>query len=136
MIFRALAAKPAGRRDPGSMKYQRILDMRGRDAADSYAKRTAENAIAFVQANPPIKDRTDAMIRILELEALADSLPWMIYAGPGARRALEGAFTVAERVGRVCGRRLPTSWRSQQMSAPLPRSRKGAPVVMGAQVPQ
>ena len=101
MIFRALAAKPAGRRDPGSMKYQRILDMRGRDAADSYAKRTAENAIAFVQANPPIKDRTDAMIRILELEALADSLPWMIYAGPCARRALEGAFTVAERVGGV-----------------------------------
>jgi hypothetical protein len=34
MIFRALAQKPSAKRAPGSMKYQRILESLGRDAAD------------------------------------------------------------------------------------------------------
>jgi hypothetical protein len=99
MIFQALAKKPSGKRDPGSMKYQRILDERGRDVADAYARRTAEKAIAFVAANPKIVDRAGALLRVAELQAAADSLPWGVYGGPDARRALEGAFVVADRVG-------------------------------------
>ena len=99
MIFRALAQKPSGRREPGSVKYQRLLDSRGRDAADAYARRTAEKAIVFVASNPRIVDRTDAFVRLTEIKALADAMPWGLYAGPGARRALEGAFCVAERMG-------------------------------------
>lgn len=99
MIFRALAAKPSGRRDPGSLKYQRILDTKGRDAADAYARQTAERAVAFVANSPRIIDRTDALVRLTEIKALADAMPWGLYAGPGARRALEAAFHVAERIG-------------------------------------
>jgi hypothetical protein len=99
MIFRALAQKPSGRREPGSLKYQRLLDTKGRDAADAYARRTAEKAIAFVASNPKIIDRTDALVRLTEIKALADALPWGLYAGPGPRRALEAAFSVAEKIG-------------------------------------
>ncbi|MBA3737493.1 MAG: hypothetical protein H0W97_02900 [Actinobacteria bacterium] len=99
MIFRALATKPSGRRDPGSLKYQRLMDTKGRDVADAYARQTAEKAIAFIANSPRIIDRTDALVRITEIKALADALPWGLYAGPGARRALEAAFSIAERVG-------------------------------------
>jgi hypothetical protein len=99
MIFRALAAKPSGKRDPGSLKYQRILDERGRDAADEYARCTAEKALGFVKANPPIKDRASALVGIAEVAEAAEALPWAVYAGPGARQALEAAFVVAEGVG-------------------------------------
>lgn len=98
-IFRALSAKPSGRREPGSLKYQRLLDGRGRDRADAYAWTTAEKAIAFVQANPAITDRPSALVKLLELEAVAGALPWAVYGGASARRALEAAFVVAERVG-------------------------------------
>lgn len=98
-IYRALAAKPSGKREPGSLKYQRLLDVRGRDPADAYARRTAERAVAFVEANPAIKDRPSALVALLELEAVAGALPWAVYGGPGVRRALEAAFVVAERVG-------------------------------------
>jgi hypothetical protein len=99
MIFRALTQKPSGRRDPGSVKYQRILETKGRDSADAYARKTAEKAIKFVADNPKIIDRTDALVRLTEIKALADAMPWGLYAGPGARRTLEGAFAVAEKVG-------------------------------------
>lgn len=99
MIFRALAAKPSGRRDPGSLKYQRLLDTKGRDIADSYAKQTADKALAFVASSPRIVDRTDALVRLTEIKALADAMPWGLYAGPGARRALEATFSVAEKIG-------------------------------------
>lgn len=101
MIFRALAQKPSGRRDPGSLKYQRILDTKGRDAADAYALQTANKAIAFVAANPPILDKASALVAITEIEGVAAALPWGVYAGPGARRALEAAFVVAERVNGI-----------------------------------
>jgi hypothetical protein len=99
MIFRALAAKPSGKRDPGSLKYQRLLDTKGRDSADRYAQRTAEKAAEFVMRNPAIRDRPSAVVRLLELQTTANALPWAVYGGPGARRALEAAFVVAERVG-------------------------------------
>jgi hypothetical protein len=99
MIFRALAAKPSGRKDPGSMKYQRLLDTKGRDAADRYARGTAEKAIEFVKKNPAIKDRSAAIVHLLELQTAANALPWAVYGGPGTRRTLEAAFFVAEEVG-------------------------------------
>lgn len=101
MIFRALSAKPSGRREPGSLKYQSILERRGKDAADRYARRTSQKAVEFVQANPMIRDRTAGLVRLLELESAANTLPWAVYAGPAMRRALEAAFVVAERVGSV-----------------------------------
>jgi hypothetical protein len=101
MIFRALAAKPSGRRDPGSIKYQRILDERGRDAADAYAQHTAEGALAWVAANPAIRDRVSALVALLQIRGAAESLPWAIYGGPGVRRALEAAFLAADRLGGV-----------------------------------
>jgi hypothetical protein len=100
-IFRALAKKPSGGRDHSSIKYQRLLDERGRDAADAYARRTAERAVIFVGENPKILDRTDALVRIAEIEAKADALPWQLYFGPGLRRTLDAAFVVAERSGKV-----------------------------------
>jgi hypothetical protein len=101
MIFRALAAKPSGKREPGSIKYQRILDERGRDAADAYARRTAGKAVEWVKRNPPIRDRPEALVRLTEIATIVSALPWAIYAGPAARRALEAVFVVAKRVGGV-----------------------------------
>jgi hypothetical protein len=101
MIFRALAKKPSGRRGPGSVKYQRILDEKGRDAADDYARTTARKAIRFVIENPKIGDRADALVRLTELRAIADGLPWCTYGGPGPRRALEATFIIGERVGGI-----------------------------------
>ena len=98
-IFRALSAKPSGRREPGSLKYQRLLETRGADRADDYARRSAEKAIAFVKANPAIADRPSALVKLLEIEAAAGALPWAVYGGAGVRRALEAVFVVAERVG-------------------------------------
>lgn len=100
-IFHALAKKPKGRREPASMKYMRLLDEKGSDSADDYARTTARKAIAFVAANPRIIDKADALVRITEIKATADAMPWGVYAGPRTRRALEGAFVVAERVGGV-----------------------------------
>jgi hypothetical protein len=100
-IFNALSAKPSGRREPGSVKYQRLLDSRGRDAADAYARGTALKAVEFVRANPALKDRPSSFVRIVEIESLAGALPWGQYGGPGVRRALEAVFVVAERVGGV-----------------------------------
>lgn len=40
-------------------------------------------------------------MRILEIEATAEALPWGVYGGPGARRALEACFAVAGRTGGV-----------------------------------
>jgi hypothetical protein len=98
-IRRALAAKPKKGLERGSLKYLRLLDERGHEAAESYARRTAEKAIAFVRENPPIRTRPEAIARIAEVRATADALPWFTYGGPAARRALEGALRVAERVG-------------------------------------
>lgn len=98
-ILRELSVKPSGRRAPGSLKYQRILDDRGCDAANAYARRTAEKAIAFVKANPPILDRPTAVLSVWGIEGAADSLPWGTYGGAGPRRALEAVFVVAERTG-------------------------------------
>lgn len=100
-IFRALARKPSGKRDPGSVKYARVLDERGQEAADRYARRTAENAVKFVADNPRIVDRAGALVRLHEIQGLANALPWAIYGGPAARRSLEATFVVAERVGGV-----------------------------------
>jgi hypothetical protein len=100
-MFRALTAKPSGKRDPGSLKYLRILETRGLDAADAYARRTIQAAQDFVEANPAIRDRNAALVRLLEIESAAAALPWGVYAGPGVRRALEAAFVVADRVGSV-----------------------------------
>jgi hypothetical protein len=99
MIFRALAAKPSGRRDPGSVKYQRVLDERGRDAADAYARQTAERAVEFVASHPAITDRPSAFLRLVEIQGIAGGLPWAVYAGAGVRRALEGTFIIGERIG-------------------------------------
>ena len=98
-IFRALSAKPSGRRESGSIKYARLLAERGQERADTYARATAEKAVRFVQANPAIKDRPSALVRLIELESVAGGLPWAVYGGTSARRALEAAFVVAERVG-------------------------------------
>lgn len=95
-IVRAISAKPSGRREPGSLKYQRLLDERGRDAADRYAVTTAERALRFIAENPAIRDATGAVVRLLELEGAADALPWGLYGGAGPRRALEAMFTIAE----------------------------------------
>lgn len=100
-IARALSAKPSGRRQPGSVKYQRIFDTKGKDAADAYAQRTAAAAIDFVRRSPMIRDRNEALIRLLEIEAAAVALPWGVYAGPDVRRALEAVFVVADRVGSI-----------------------------------
>jgi hypothetical protein len=81
------------------MKYARLLDTRGQDAADRYVRETARKAITFVEDNPPITRRADAVAKILQVEAAAASLPWAVYGGSGARRALEAAFVVADRVG-------------------------------------
>jgi hypothetical protein len=99
LIFRALAAKPSGKRDPGSLKYQRLLDTKGRDAADRYAQRTAGKAAEFVKRNPAIRDRPSAVVHLLELQTSVNALPWAIYGGPGARRSLEACFVIAEKAG-------------------------------------
>jgi hypothetical protein len=98
-IRNALAAKPSGRRAPGSIKYQRLLETRGLEAADAYAIRTAANAVSWIAANPAIKDRPAGLVSIIEIESLAGALPWLLYGGAGARHALEGVFVVAERIG-------------------------------------
>ncbi len=100
-IAAALSKKPSGRRDAGSLKYMRLLDERGRDAADLYATRTAERAIQWVHDNPAIRTPTEATLRLLEIEAAAEALPWAVYGGPGVRRGLEAAFLVADRTRRV-----------------------------------
>jgi hypothetical protein len=99
MIARELSAKPSGRKEPGSVKYWRVFEQRGMEAANTYARRTAENAVAFVAANPPIRDRTEAFLRLQQIQSAAWQVAWGTHGGPGARRALEGAFIVAERVG-------------------------------------
>jgi hypothetical protein len=52
----------------------------------------------YIEANPPIHDPNEANIKIAEIRRAADSLPWLVYAGPRTRRTLEGAFVVAERI--------------------------------------
>jgi hypothetical protein len=101
VILRALTAKPSGKRDPGSLKYQRILETKGKATADAYAERTVQAAAKFVKANPPIRDRNAALVRLGEIQNAAESLPWCVYAGPGVRRSLEATFVVAERVGSI-----------------------------------
>lgn len=49
------------------MKYMRVLDDKGKDAADDYARTTARKAIEFVAANPRIIDKADALVRITEI---------------------------------------------------------------------
>lgn len=101
-IHRALAAKPSGRRDPGSIKYQRLLDTKGLDAAEAYAWRTARKALDFVRVNPKILDPAEGTLAVLAIGSLAGALPWGLYGGSGPRRALEAAFVIGERVGSVC----------------------------------
>ncbi len=98
-IHRALAAKPSGRRDPGSIKYQRLLETRGLDAAEAYVWRTARKALDFVRANPKILDPAEGTLAVLATASLAGALPWGLYGGSGPRRALEAAFVIGERVG-------------------------------------
>ena len=100
-VRRALTAKPSGRRDPGSVKYMRLLESRGKDTADAYMTRTVDKAFSYAAENAAIKDRNDAILRLLELEAAANALPWAIYAGAGVRRTLEAAFAVGDRTGGV-----------------------------------
>lgn len=98
-IYLALSAMPSGRRDPGSVKYQRLLSAKGKKAADAYARRTARNAIQFVHDNPMILDRTAALADLWAVRQTIERVPWGIYAGPGPRRTLEGALRVAEGLG-------------------------------------
>ena len=100
-IARSLSEPPARKRPAGSTQYQRILRARGQDAAVQYATRTAEKAVAFVREHPKITDHAGAAMALVHIEAAADSLPWLPYCGPKARRALEAAFVVASRAGRV-----------------------------------
>lgn len=79
----------------------RLQQSAGAAKARRFAETTAEKALAFVRTNPAIRDRQAALIRILELEAFADALPWGLYGGPGPRRALEAMFVVAENLGGV-----------------------------------
>lgn len=101
-IAEALARPPGGkRRHAGSMKYQAILQTRGFNEATKYATRTAGNAVKFVTENPKILDRGAAAVRLVEIEDAVESLPWLVYCGPKARRALDAALVVAWRVGSV-----------------------------------
>jgi hypothetical protein len=99
-IAQALAGGSAtGKRPAGSMKYQRILVSKGREDAAKYAVRTAERAVAWVRDNPKVTDKGGAAVRLVSIEAAAEALPWLVYCGPEARRALEAALVVAWRVG-------------------------------------
>jgi hypothetical protein len=98
-IARELSRTPSGKRPAGSTKYQRILETRGPEDATKYAARTAEKAVTFVATNPKIMDRSAAAVRLVEIESAAESLPWLVYCGPQARRALEATLLVAWRVG-------------------------------------
>lgn len=109
MIFRALATKPSGRRDPGSLKYQRLMDTKGRDVADAYARQTAEKAIAFIANNPRIIDRTDALVRITERSRRSPtpcpgaSTPALAHAGHSRRRSPLLSGSVDSPSGCHCG---------------------------------
>ena len=58
-------------------------------------------AVAWAIERPAIRDPASAIVAVTEIATAADSLPWSTYGGPGARRALEGAFIVAESLWRV-----------------------------------
>jgi len=96
-----LSGKRSGKRQRGSVKYRRIFETKGIDAADRYARRTAEKAVSWILAHPKILDRNEAVLRVLEIEATADALPWGVYGGADLRRNLQAAFVVARRVGGV-----------------------------------
>jgi hypothetical protein len=96
-IAACLGTKPSRSKPWGSVKYHAILETRGMDAANAYARRTAEKAVTWVLENPAVRDPSSALVRIFELEATAWALPWNIYGGAGALRALEAGFLVAER---------------------------------------
>jgi hypothetical protein len=98
-IARELSRTPTPKRPAGSKKYQRILETRGREEATKYAARTAEKAVTFVRDNPKVMDHAAAAVRLIEIESAAESLPWLVYCGPQARRALDAALLVAWRVG-------------------------------------
>jgi hypothetical protein len=94
MIARVLRTKPSGKRGGAySMKYQRLLDERGRDAACRYAERTARKAVEFVKANPMIQDHIGGTARLIHITRAADEQDWTDH--PGARKALEAAVHIA-----------------------------------------
>ncbi|HXF72505.1 MAG TPA: hypothetical protein VNO79_07855 [Actinomycetota bacterium] len=100
-IARALAAPERDGVHRGSEEYWKLLKTRGARAAEAYARRTAERAVAFVRENPAIRGRPEGVRRVLEIRAAADRLPWFTYGGPRARRVLEAALLVGLRVGSV-----------------------------------
>jgi hypothetical protein len=95
-IASAIAKIPKGGKSPASMKYVRVMQERGLDAANAYAKRTAEKAVAWVKANPPVRDQASGLVRLAELDALVGLVPWGVVWSPRTRRVLEGALGVAE----------------------------------------
>jgi hypothetical protein len=97
-IERALSKIPKSGRPPISVKYVRLVNEKGLDTANAYARLTAEKAVTWVKENPRVSDRASGLVRLGELQALADGLPWALYGGVRARRLLEGAYVTAERL--------------------------------------
>src|SRR5262245_21791701 len=78
------------RRGLGSQKTRDLL-ARKEARGEAYARTTARKAIAFVKANPAIRDTTAARARLLALQAAADRQPWA-EIGAGPRKALQGFY--------------------------------------------
>jgi hypothetical protein len=85
--------------------YAQMKDERGLVAANRYAERTADKALATVKEAPAVTDPHEARVRLLQLHALVDVERWPPELA-GARRALEAAYVVAFERGRIAGMKL------------------------------
>jgi hypothetical protein len=100
-IARILRKKPARSKAPYSMKYMRLLEEKGPERANAYARRTAEKAVDWARKNPAIRDRGAAVEELVRIQEAADSIDWLQHGGPDLRRALEGLFMVGEQLGGI-----------------------------------
>jgi hypothetical protein len=88
-----------------SLIYFEHLKSRGTAAAERYAEKTADRAIAIAKEAPRVTNPYEARERLSELYAYVDAEPWPVNLA-GARRALEAAYVIGYERGRVAEMKL------------------------------